>query len=355
MNRRRYLKSVLFALLILMVIFGAAELLIRLAGLNPRVDNPFFMLVRVFEYPDYFEKDQTLFWRLRRNVDQSHDFLVPGSYRTNSFGLRGGEVDLASLAGETRIACLGNSCTFGWRLAEKDAYPGALQRELNTVSEQGQFVVFNCGVPGYSSYQGLHMLKIYQPALRPDYVTICYGWNDQWAGGFDIEDKDQQMAGQFLLDIQNMMSRSYLYRFIKYLLLARYEKQRAYTFDRKSPRYRVSLQDYYDNLAAMVVYCRQQGIIPILVTAPVGDADPENDLPYEIYHRLYNQTVLAVAAELDVALVDAAACFTDHPEFYDDTRTDYIHYNKRGAEWIAAQLAELIDNYRAEMIDRYGE
>lgn len=333
-------------ILTIMLILAAIEAGLRIAGSSPRVDNPFFMLVRVFEYPEYFEKDEVLFWRMRKNVDPDEQFLVPGSYRTNSMRLRGAEIEPALLAGKQQIACFGNSCTFGWGLAEDAAYPALLERGLNERSSGDEFRVFNCGVPGYSSYQGLKMLEIYLPKLKPEIAVLCYGWNDHWAAGFDIEDKNQQMPNQTLLDIQNLLSRSYLYRTIKYLLLSRYEKQREYTFDRTSPKYRVSLTDYRSNLIEMIHDCRAAKATPILMTAPMGDSDPGKDQPYEIYHKLYNQMVREVASEYRVPVLDAAEGFRDNPEFFDDPTGDYIHYNQRGAAWIAQQLAMMISSKR---------
>lgn len=337
MPRRSGFKSILFALLTLLILFALAEGALRLLDLNTRVDNPFFMLVRVYEYPEYFEKDHDLFWKLRPDVKEGNEFLVAGDYRTNSLGLRGPEIDPKQIADKTRVACFGNSCTFGWRLDENQTYPARLGADLGQ-----SYAVFNCGVPGYSSYQGLEMLKRYEPLLKPEIVTICYGWNDHWAAGFDIEDKAQEMPAQWLLDIQNLLSRSYLYRAAKYLLISKAEKKKEYTYDRESPTYRVSLEDYRDNLIEMVRFCRQRKIEPLLITAPIGDNNPDDHQPYEIYHELYNQMVREVSQEYRVTMVDAAAAFVDHPEFYDDPTADYIHYNAAGASWIADHLAEAI-------------
>ncbi len=337
MARHSRIRSVLFALLILLILFVLAEGALRLLDLNTRVDNPLFMLVRVYEYPEYFEKDHDLFWRLRESIDASTEFLVEGSYRTNSLGLRGPEVELDDPGDKTRIACFGNSCTFGWELEEHQTYPALLDKELGH-----DFASFNCGVPGYSSYQGFELLKLYEPLLKPDIITICYGWNDHWAAGFDIEDKAQEMPAQWLLDIQNLFARSYLYRTAKYLLLSKAEKEKEYTYDRESPSYRVSLQDYRSNLIEMVRFCRQRKIKAVLLTAPIGDDNPNDQQQYEIYHELYNQMVREVSREYRVTMLDAAAAFVDHPEFFDNPAADYIHYNATGAAWIAEHLATAI-------------
>jgi lysophospholipase L1-like esterase len=339
MFSRQAVRYGIFSAVSVVLILLIAEIALRIVGVSPRVDNPFFLLVRVFEYPDYFKKDHQLFWKLRPDIKEGTEFLVPGSYRTNSLGLRGDDTPLSEFAGKIRIACFGNSCTFGWRLQESETYEQQLERILNEQAGSNRFKAFNCGVPGYSTFQGLRMLKQYLPLLKPEIVTICYGWNDHWAAGFDIEDKDQRTSPQFVLDLQNLLSESYLYRSFKYALLSKYEKQRQYQFDRSSVHYRVSLPDFAANLHEMITFCRSNGGRPILLTTPAGDMDPGVDNPMEQYHERYNQTVRQVAGELQVPLVDAAALFREHPEFYDNPRADFIHYNAKGAALIAANLA----------------
>ncbi len=342
MDLSRFFKYLTFNLILILVVFLLLEGTLRLLNINPRVDSPFFLLVRVFEYPDYFKKDSSLFWRLRPNIQEGTEFLVPGSYRTNSLGLRGGEPVIDTISSQIRIACFGNSCTFGWRMNEAETYPKQLEDSLNQNATDRSFTVFNCGVPGYSSFQGRRLLQEYVPKLRPQYVTICFGWNDHWAAGFDIEDKKQQMPPQWVIDIQNAASKSYSYRAAKYLLLSSSEKSREYTYNRQSPIYRVSLDDYRDNLLDMVNYCLTHEIKPIIVTAPIPDVEPGVDSPMEVYHTLYCQIGVFVAEELNIPVVNAAALFVDHPEFWDNPKSDFIHYNAKGAAFIANEIAGII-------------
>ncbi len=336
----RRLKHLTFGVIAILVLLASLESGVRLLGFKARVDNPFFMLVRVFEYPDFFEKDEQLFWRLRANISEDEEFLVPGWYRTNSLGFRGEDLAPATASTYT-IACFGNSCTFGWRLAEAQTYPGQLQQRLAPLS-RAQFRVANCGVPGYSSFQGQRLIEEVMALLRPRAITICYGWNDHWAAAFDLEDKEQKTAPQFILNIQNLLAKSHLYRAIKYALLSRSEKSREYTYDRQSPKYRVSLPDYEANLRSIIEECRAQSIVPILLTAPMGDADPGVINAVEEYHARYNAVVRAIAAESEVHLVDAARLLEGKPECFDDPRADFIHYNARGAALIADSVAAVI-------------
>ncbi len=106
-------------MIIIISVFALLEGALRILDINPRVDSPFFLLVRIFEYPDYFKKDASLFWRMRPDIQEGTEFLVEGAYRTNSLGLRGPEPVIDTLSPQLRIACFGNSCTFGWRLMNK--------------------------------------------------------------------------------------------------------------------------------------------------------------------------------------------------------------------------------------------
>ncbi len=338
MSRRA--KHLTFGIVATLVLLASLEGGVRLLGIKARVDNPFFMLVRVFEYPEFFDKDEHLFWRLRANIAADEEFLVPGSYRTNSLGFRGAELEEQTPSTYT-IACFGNSCTFGWRLAEEQTFPGQLQQRLAPLS-RSQFRVTNCGVPGYSSFQGRRLINEAIALLKPRAITICYGWNDHWAAAFDLEDKEQRTAPQMILNIQNLLARSHLYRATKYLLLSRSEKSREYTYDRQSPKYRVSLQDYEANLRAIIADCQAHAVVPILLTAPIGDADPENVNAVEEYHERYNAVVRQVAAGSGVTLVDAARLLERKPECFDDPKADFIHYNARGAALIADAVAAVI-------------
>ncbi len=336
----RRLKHLTFGVIAILALLASLEGGVRLLGIKARVDNPFFMLVRVFEYPDFFEKDEDLFWRLRPNIAADEEFLVPGSYRTNSLGFRGAELEEQALSTYT-IACFGNSCTFGWRLAEEQTFPGQLQQRLAPLS-RAQFRVSNCGIPGYSSFQGQRLIKETITLLKPRVITICYGWNDHWAAAFDLEDKEQKTAPQIILEIQNFLAKSHLYRAVKYALLSRSEKSREYTYDRQSPKYRVSLPDYEANLRSIIEECRAQSIVPILLTTPIGDTDPGVINAVEEYHERYNAVVRDIAAESGVLLVDAARLLDGKPECFDDPKADFIHYNARGAALIADTVAAVI-------------
>lgn len=135
-----------------------------------------------------FEDDPLLFWRVKPNLDRSvWDFTVVS---TNSQGFRH-EGDLGPKEpGAIRVVCLGDSVTFGYRVPlvrperpdqyarDQLPYPMLLERALRAANPGRKIEVIALAVPGYTSYQGLLLLRREIDRLRPDVVTVCFGWND---------------------------------------------------------------------------------------------------------------------------------------------------------------------------------
>jgi lysophospholipase L1-like esterase len=71
------------------------------------------------------------------------------------------------------IICLGGSTTFGTWTTDQDSWPYKLQTKLGA-----GYNVFNLGVPGYTTLEGMIQLITLVPELDPDIVIIYEGWND---------------------------------------------------------------------------------------------------------------------------------------------------------------------------------
>ncbi len=86
----------------------------------------------------------------------------------------------------TRIACVGNSVTYGYGLADRehDAYPVRLQSMLDAKYGAGKFYVGNFGHSGATLLSKGHRPYIHEPEFRqaldfkPDWVVIHLGLND---------------------------------------------------------------------------------------------------------------------------------------------------------------------------------
>src|SRR5262249_27006680 len=128
-------------------------------------------------------------------------------------------------AGTVRIACLGDSWTFGMPVSEEQTYPSRLRIALHAAVPGRSFDVENFGVLGYSSFQGLEVLKSRVLDLHPDIVVIGFGMNDSEIAGY--RDKDVANAGnrspaavRLVGAIEEAVASSEDYKLLKYLALA---------------------------------------------------------------------------------------------------------------------------------------
>jgi lysophospholipase L1-like esterase len=173
--------------------------------------------------------DRHLLFRMRPDFDQMYPRLFVQAngldtyrVRTNERGYRTAPFATARAPGVIRIACLGDSSTFGMNVEEADAYPSRLARLLDR-DHPGRFEVLNLGVPGYSSRQGLEQLRREVLALDPDVVIFAFGTNDRWWKRPLSDDAairfGQGAVGGLLHASRAALDQSYLYRLLRRLLV----------------------------------------------------------------------------------------------------------------------------------------
>lgn len=246
------------------------------------------------------------------------------------------------------IVFMGDSCTqFG-------IYHKFLKSMITERNPEGAFTSVVVGVGGWSSYQGLRQLERDVVPMKPRAVTIYYGWNDHWVN-YGLEDK---MIGEIyrkhpplLLELSSSIRMAALINQAIFALRAPiYEQQNKGSV-------RVSLPDFSANLRQMVHIALDNGIIPILLTAPTSHRrgkEPRglagrwlNDLSDLIpLHQQYVQAVRDVAAQHQAPLIDLYAAFNRLPQ--EDLERffwrDGIHLSKEGDE----KLAEMIYTYLSQ-------
>lgn len=98
-----------------------------------------------------------------------------------------------------RILCLGDSWTVGSNVNEEDAFPQRLREMLRKEFPNANFEVFNMGVFGYASYNGLRLMKR-AVELRPDVVVIGFAMNEaRMAGARDWNPGEKNGARKYSL------------------------------------------------------------------------------------------------------------------------------------------------------------
>ncbi len=338
-------KKLTFSLIAFAIILGAVELTLNLLGISPAFQNRFFLLNRNYDYPEVFRRDADLFWTLRGPQTVTSDFFAKGEYRINSRGMRGDEISDES--GVTRIALIGNSCSFGWQVSEEQIFLPRLVEQLNNNTTTSQFTEFegiNGGIPGYTSFQGRRFFERDIADYKPSFTLIMFGWNDQWAAAGNISDAEQQPPSELIVSFHNAVNRLRLYQILRSAFLSASEPALSEMLVKGNMKPRVSLTEFRDNLLAISRKARQIGSVPILLTSPIPQLEtyypPNRYSPMHTVHENYNLVARRLAFDENIEIVDLASEFDTHSDLFDDAGNDTIHFNVAGHALAADLIAE---------------
>jgi lysophospholipase L1-like esterase len=351
----------------------------------------------------------TLFWslkpgiRLRATEDADPQTLRPERRRWHRLewevqvgpkGFRGPDFPTEKAPGELRVACLGDSRTLGEGLAEHETFPAGLQRRLREAVGKAPRVL-NLGHDGWSSYQGLALLKSRVIGYAPDVAVFAFGINDvdtDW--GLSDRERAEKVSRPFV-NVQRTLYRSMTFYFAQRQFL--WAKGRLFGKTRlqggQSPGDagavpRVSPPEYDANLREFARLCHARGIVPVLLVVPpnpyrdwsgfvpsrdtgavrpasLGEQQLEGPRNYARARELQargdfegahvqfasgleatvfaelNRIAARVAREEDALLVDVTSTFLQVAP-HDSLYIDEVHANPRGAALIAGALAEAI-------------
>jgi lysophospholipase L1-like esterase len=119
-----------------------------------------------------------------------------------------------------RIVCLRDSWTFGWNVGQEQAYPQQLKTLLKREFSEANFEVFNLGVGGYSSINGLKLLKTRVLDLKPDVAVIAFAMNEPIMAG--VRDKTTSTGEEpvtLLKTFSRMLDTSESFKLLRYWAL----------------------------------------------------------------------------------------------------------------------------------------
>lgn len=277
---RPYRKALLLGVwtAIVVTLFAGAELVVRV--LAPHSFEPFDIMQRLLtiggipSLNDIMIRDSVLFWKLKPDL---HDFRVSGGLfgsqldfrvNTDESGMRLTDSTPARNEDAVHILAIGDSCTFGFGVGDSEAWPNKLQGILNNGTEGRHFKVWNGGVPGYSSYQGLRYLQTEGMALRPDIVLAQFWMNDRLPWGWG----DYRTASAVNPALwRRLLMKSQFFCFLQRVLMA--------TLSPEQPR--LSLDEFSETLSAIVDICERSRVPLIFVIWPSEQNAQEGKLdPY---------------------------------------------------------------------------
>jgi lysophospholipase L1-like esterase len=346
--KKRILEGILKAVFFTLAFFVLVELVLRVtyAVRNLRVTYvplPYVLGDDYGPYPPWLEDnsliapDEDLIWRDRPNLRRGYINLftpvhkaedrtailrrfrpsLPASLKgnpawevsLNSEGFRDSELPEEKPASVFRIVCMGDSWTFGTNVDQGDAYPEQLATNLGREFPETDFEVCNRGVMGYTSFQGLQLLRKNAAAWEMDVVVIGYAMNDSkitglrdkdWIGKTKLSWKDQ--VRRLFQESETFRLTNYLAQVLKYeprsvgsYIQERAKDDGAEDFSQLEPWMRVSPADYETNLLEMISLARKRNAGVILLYNEFWEDSP------------YRAVLETIAKSERVPLVDTSA------------------------------------------------
>ncbi len=326
-NPARETKFAIAAILLgTLIALAIAEAGLRIAGLEYTVYPTRFQ----FGWPDSktldtdFVMDPVIQWKPKEYDQMLHD-------------ARGTKIDMIHM---------GDSCT------QLGNYRQELQRLMLERQPQKPFNNLKFGVAGWSSFQGLQQMKRDVVALKPHYVTIYFGWNDHWLS-YGLPDKAMDFS-KARFPLYRALQHARVFQVFSFFYNRALQGQ-----DTDERPLRVAPEDFRNNLTAMVQIARENGITPILITAPSSHRSGQEPVYLQDrfikqldqlvpLHRQYTDIVRAVAQEQNVLLLDLQAEFDALP--YNTVRDEYmksdgIHFRPAGSTAVAESLYRFIEQH----------
>lgn len=338
---RRVATRLLLATCATVVTLAAAELALRVLGLPAQIESFRFLGAELGS--DEFIADDELFWRLAPGVN----------YEVNALGLRGWLPRGAKGAHDLRIACVGDSCTFGVAVRYEETWGVLLERALRAVNPGRRVESILAANPGYSTHQNRLLYERHVLPLAPD-VTVLYvgGWNDYVAavGPNDRERTARRESRWHASRIVQLLSRSDAGD--------RDEVMAAFNRDEAPFGRRVPLADYETNVRAMIAAARDIGSVVLMVLPPLTQASLQRH-PSALDYRA---ATTAIARATNVPIFDAPARFQEaHAAAPPDWRArpqgewpclgDWVHPTVMGHRVIAEGLVELLREHWPALFD----
>jgi lysophospholipase L1-like esterase len=173
-----------------------------------------------------YQGDRNLIVRMRPNAHLTYKRLVrfpdertEYDVRTNALGFRMQNLPVTKPPDVFRILCLGDSTTFGMNVETADVYPLVLGRLLDELYDR-RFEVWNLGAPGYTSRQGLELIRQEVLRFEPDLVIFAYGSNDRFWKRPVPDDSlirmSQSLSGGLVLALNRSLEHTSAYRLLKH-------------------------------------------------------------------------------------------------------------------------------------------
>jgi lysophospholipase L1-like esterase len=309
----------------------------------------FELVAGVFFKPNHLDQikavlqeDHSFFWHQKKNLNT---VFFGGQVQTDEYGFRKHPHEFRNP--EKKILVLGASPSFGWGVDNNKTYSYLLEKKLN--QRKVKYNVINGSGIGFSSFQGVELLKGHLERINPDIVLISYMINDidqfRFYQNNGVPDNRVKIESEYIIKARNLFDQLISYQLLKSLITSKSAKRSIYTAAPNSGL-RVSLEDYKGNLHKLIGLVSSRNKTPMLIKVPVNlpinSISKNNDIQIKWAKKitkrglLYNQALEEVAKELGIELIDLPKNFALQSEYLFLDKSDTIHFNELGHELIAS-------------------
>lgn len=332
-------KKLLFALVTNAFLLIALEGAARLVGTRPPDTSATIEFVGndlAGRFPT--RPDPDLFWSIPPGA------AIPDTTEVaNSHGFRGPDFPARRPDGTVRILCIGDSNTFGIGVFRELTFSHRLSRWA-AGGKGGKIEVLNCGVPGFSSFQMLQLIRTRALNWQPDVVIVYAGaWNDYTpaigAGDVKLHSFIQSTrSGSLLrLEIIRMFGSFMGGASVERAASRRSEYIRLWSDDAKRPDGpRLSPAEFVETMTAILKEVKSVGAMPILVVPPLKQKFALKFTDSTLYADL----VRKVAADTQTRCVDARAKFASSEDDTPMLFADFVHPGALGHAWITLLISK---------------
>ncbi len=241
-------------------------------------------------------------------------------FRTNRWGMRNREYELAKPANTRRVALLGSAETMGYGVREEETFGSIVEEQLNRTETFGRWEVLNFAHVSYSPLAQIEVLRGLARQFTPDVVVFAGQLSD--FGTLNGRLRVMQRQGKPIPDdfLTNTLTEA---RVIRYINLNVAEK-------RLRP-YESALMDW--TLTKIASECRVLGAVPVYYLIPPSPADQFN-----------LQDVAARMEQMKELATKAGFVVVDGSHLFDEENLTRIfsgrvtHYTPRAHNLIANEL-----------------
>jgi len=324
-SRRQKLAAVLLGLA---AALGAGEILVRVAGAAPEVAP-----VRRGRFQ--LSSDPRLVFEPVPNLHVAGppDGFFEYSGSSNSLGYRDREHSVAKPQGTYRIAVLGDSIAAGYRIDRTaDVFPARLEDGLRRAGLPVE--VLNFAVTGYNTGQEVETLRTRALRFAPDLVLVAYCHNDRRPPDPRIVDLLRQAQGKRrvppLAPLDRALTRSALYRFVRYSVLQAGERRREAADEAQGGN---TVARSLHELAGL---SRAHGFKVLLAVFPYLPK------PYEREHAEQHAILADIARREGFRDLDLRPAFRDCGPPLDELRFDRYHPTAAGQACAAEAMSTAV-------------